>query len=88
MHYDDPFEIYRSALFLGLAVYTLLTTAATAWQIVVVLRGDDPRRKLLRTYLSYQLVTVRLQPLAGELLQILLWCAVLLILWHLHPSPT
>ena len=80
----DPFAVYRTTLFVALAVYTVLTTAGTAWRVTVLLRGNDPQRRLLRAYLSYQLVSFRLRPLAGELLQIAFWCTILLCLWWLH----
>jgi hypothetical protein len=80
----DPFTVFRTALFAGVAAYTLLTAASTIWRVAVVLRGNDPRARLLRTYLSYQLVSVRLRPLAGELLEVTSWLAVLLGLCWLH----
>ncbi len=82
---DDPFVLYRSVLFAALAVYTGLTTGIGAWRVAMLLRGDDPQKRLLRLYLSYQLVSVRVRPLMGELWQIALWCLVLLLIWWLHP---
>jgi hypothetical protein len=80
----DPFIVFRTTLFAALLVYTCLALASTAWRTVVLLRGDDPRRHLLRAYLGYQLVSFRLRPLAGELAQIAFWLAALLTLWWLH----
>jgi hypothetical protein len=80
----DPFRIFRTTLFIALAVYTLLTTASTIWQVTIVLRGSDPDKRLLRTYLAYQLLSFRLRPLAGELVQIMFWITALLGLWWLH----
>jgi len=80
----DPFRVFRTALFIGVAAYTLVTTAGTIWRMIVVLSGRDPRKRLLRAYLSYQLVTVRLRPLAGELLGLAFWLAALLGIWWLH----
>lgn len=84
MHELDPFATFRTTLFIALAVYTVVTTATTVWRVTVLLRGNDPRKRLLREYLSYQLVSFRLQPLAGELLQMAFWCTILLLLWWLH----
>lgn len=80
----DPFLVFRTTLFVGVAVYTVLTTTGTIWRLVAVLRGDDPRKRLLRTYLGYQLATVRLRPLSGELVQLGIWVFVLAVLWYLH----
>lgn len=80
----DPFAIFRTTLFIALAVYTIVTAAGTILRVAVVLGGSDPKKRLLRAYLSYQLVRVRIRPLAAELLEIALWVAVLLGLWWLH----
>lgn len=80
----DPFAVFRNTLFVALAIYTLVTTAMSVARVFVLLRGHDPRRQLLRVYLSYQLLSIRLRPLAGELWQIVLWCAMLLLIWWLH----
>lgn len=80
----DPFLFYRSILFVVLTVYTIAVTVGTAVVVARLLRGDDPRHKLLRTYLSYTLVTVRLRPALGEIVQIGIWSMVLVWLWWLH----
>jgi hypothetical protein len=80
----DPFLVFRTALFIGLGVYTVLTLSATVLQLVRLFRGTDPSKRLLRAYVSYQLVTFRVRPLAGELTQIALWSLVLLFIWWLH----
>jgi hypothetical protein len=80
----DPFLIYRTTLFIALAAYYVVTTAGGVWRVVALLRGNDPRKRLLRTYLSYQLVSFRFRPLAGELLQIAFWCTILLVIYWLH----
>ena len=80
----DPFDVFRTTLFIGVAAYTLLTAVGTVWRVVGVLCGNDPNKKLLRTFLSYQLVTVRVRPVAGELLDLVLWLSVLLGIWWLH----
>lgn len=80
----DPFYTFRTVLFVALAIYTVVTTAATGWRVLVLLSGSDPRKRLLRAYLSYQLVSFRLRPLAGELLQLAFWCTILGSIWWLH----
>jgi hypothetical protein len=80
----DPFNVFRTALFLGVGAYTVLTTLGTIWRVVGLLRGRDPRKRLLRSYLSYQLATVSLRPLAGELAEIACWLAALIGIWRLH----
>ena len=80
----DPFTVFRSTLFLFLAIYAVLTVWSAAWRVRRVLAGTDPGKRLLRTYLAYQVVTVRLRPLAEELLQIGFWSALLVVMWWLH----
>ncbi|MFH1748740.1 MAG: hypothetical protein ABIG44_17025 [Planctomycetota bacterium] len=84
MHEIDPFNIFRTTLFIGVAVYTVLSMAGTAWRAVVLLRGNHPRQRFLRVYVSYQIVTVRLRPLASELAGVGFWIAALLGIWWLH----
>lgn len=80
----DPFLIYQWALMLLVTIYYTVVTVVAVWQIAVVLRGSDPRRRMLRLYLSYQLVTIRVRPLASELTQIAVWSAALAALWWAH----
>lgn len=87
MHFDDPFTLYRSVLFVALAAYYAITMGVAAWHVAVLLQGSDPRKRLLRAYLSYQAVSFRVRPLRSELLQILFWCTILALLWWLHPTP-
>ena len=86
MQVPDAFYLFRNLLFVALTVYTVITMAHTAWQVGRLLHGDDPRRRLLRVYLSYQLLSFRVQPLWGELLQIAFWCTILAWLWWLHQT--
>ena len=80
----DLFTVFRSTLFLFLAIYAALTLLSAVWRVRRVLAGTDPGKRLLRTYMAYQVVTVRLRPLAGELLQIGFWSALLVVIWWLH----
>lgn len=80
----DPFGIFRTTLFVALVVYTLVTMGATAWYTIALLAGRDPRKRLLRVYVSYQLLSFRARPLAGELVQLVLWTGVLVAIWWLH----
>ncbi len=84
MESPDLFVVFRTTLFFVLTVYTLVTTATAGWHVLRLLRGDTSRHRLLRTYLGYQLLSVRLEPLRGELLQIALWLTMLGVLWWLH----
>lgn len=81
---DDPFDIFRTTLFLALTAYYALTTAMTVWHLAVLLGGSDPRKRILRVYLSYQLVSFRIRPLVSELIQIAILTLILLVLWQLH----
>ncbi len=80
----DLFYIYRDSLTVFVSLYYALTITAGAWQVARVLRGNDARRRMLRMYLSYQFLTIRVRPLAGELLQILAWLLILIGVWRLH----
>jgi hypothetical protein len=80
----DVFIFYRTALLFFLGTYTLLLTTTTVVRLVGVLSGTHRSKELLRLYVAYQLLSVRLRPLAGELFQISLWLAALLVIWRLH----
>lgn len=80
----DPFTIFRTTLLIGVTTYTVVTMAGTVARVAVILRGHDPHKRLLRACLSYQLLTIRIRPFAGDLLEIALWLAVLFGLWRLH----
>jgi hypothetical protein len=80
----DLFTLFRTLLFVALTTYTVLATVSGLRRVVGLLRGRDPRKRLLRAYLGYQLVSLRLRPLAGELLQIAFWVTMLVCLWWLH----
>ncbi len=84
MHDLDAFQVFRTMLFIGVTVYTIITTLESLARAVALLAGRDPKRRLLRAYIGYNLVTFRLEPLTGELLQIAFWTTILLILWWLH----
>ncbi|HMQ17232.1 MAG TPA: hypothetical protein PKC49_14790 [Phycisphaerae bacterium] len=80
----DPFIFFRGLLVTLLAVYAglaLATGVARLWRLI---SGDDRRKRLLRTYLGYQLASLRLRPVAGELTQIAAWTILLFIVWRLH----
>lgn len=84
MNSPDLFDVYRNALFIALTVYTVVIMAVTMWFGARILVGQDPRKRLLRIYLSYQLLTIRIRPLAGELVAMAVWTLSLLGLWWLH----
>lgn len=80
----DLFELYSAALFIFVMIYYALVFGFAGWHVARILRGADKHKRLLRTYITYQLVTVRVAPLATELLQILLWCFILTGIWYLY----
>ncbi len=80
----DVFEIYRTALFLALTLYYAVIMAASGWHIAGLLRGDDPTRRLLRVYLGYQVVSIRLRTFTPELLQMAAWLAGLGLVYWAH----
>ena len=82
----DLFVTFRTAVFVGLVIYAGLSLSATAWQVVAFFRSDDPKVRWVRRYVTYQLVSMRLSPLAGELFQIALLIAVLGTIWWAHGS--
>jgi hypothetical protein len=65
----DPFLIFRTCIFVAVGVYTGLTMLGTIFKMVQILSGTDPRKRLLRTYLSYQLLAIRIRPLAASIVQ-------------------
>jgi hypothetical protein len=80
----DPFNVFRTAVFVGVTTYTVLALAGTMMRLAAILRGSDPEKRLLRAVLSYELVSMRLRPLLGELWQLAFWSAALLGIWWLH----
>ncbi len=84
MHDLDAFLLFRTLLFIGVTVYTVIATLESLVRTLALLAGRDPKRRLLRAYVGYNLISFRLQPLTGELLQIALWTTILLVLWWLH----
>ena len=80
----DLFTFYRTTLFVFLGTYTLLLTISSVWQLVRLLAGPERHKEFLRTYVAYQLLTMRVRPVRGELLQIALLVAALGILAYLH----
>ncbi len=81
---DDPFLWYRTALFVVLAGYFVVTGVYTGLRLVALLGGSDPRKRLLRVVISYQLISFRVRPLAGELIQIVVWGTIAGWIWWLH----
>ncbi len=81
----DVFIVFRTVLFVALTCYYGLTAVGTIVHIWRLLRGSDPRRRLLREVIAYLLASIRLRPLATELAQIALLILVLVSIWRLHP---
>jgi hypothetical protein len=80
----DLFILFRTLLFIFLTIYSILLMVSGLWQVRALLRGDDPTHDMLRVYVSYQLLTIRIKPLRGELARIAFWVAMLGVLWWLH----
>ncbi len=80
----EPFYLFRTSLFVAVSVYTGLSLFSSITRVVGILRGTDPRTRLLRAIVAYELLSFRLRPLTGELLGISLWFAALLFVWWLH----
>ena len=80
----DLFYFFRTVLFFFLGTYAVLLTVASLNRVIGLLAGDGCGKEMLRVYVSYQLLSVRLRPLAGELVQIALLVAALALLWWLH----
>jgi hypothetical protein len=80
----DLFIFFRTMLFVFLTVYALLLLISSLWRLWALFAGSDREKQMLRLYISYQLLTIRLKPLRGELVQIAAWLAVLAGLWWLH----
>lgn len=78
----DPLVWFTRAIFLAVTVYYVLWLVVAWRETARLLAGTDPRRRLLRLYVSYCLVTINFQPLRSELVQVGLWTlALILVLW-------
>lgn len=80
----DLFIFFRTTLVIFLTIYSLLLLSSTVWRLTALLSGSDPRKQMLRLYVSYQLLAIRLGPARGELAQIAFWLLMLGSLWWLH----
>ncbi len=80
----DLFIFFRTTLVIFLAIYSALILSSTVWRLTTLFTGDDPKKQMLRLYVSHQLLTIRLKPVRGELLQIVFWFLILVCLWRLH----
>lgn len=80
----DLFIFFRTTLVIFLTTYALLVLGSTVWRLKRLFAGDDPSRQMLRLYVSYQMLTIRLAPLRAELVQIGFWSLVLVCVWWLH----
>lgn len=82
----DLFIFFRMMLFVFLTIYTVLMLLGWVRRLIELFSGDDPRKEMLRLYVSYQLLAIRIAPVRGELIQIVFWLAVLALIWRLHAS--
>lgn len=82
----DLFFTFRTAMFVGVAIYSGISLAGTLWFVVSFLRSDDAHMRFVRRYVTYQLASVRIAPLSGELFQIALVLGALGSVWWAHRS--
>ncbi|MFQ6048800.1 MAG: hypothetical protein ACE5K7_05500 [Phycisphaerae bacterium] len=80
----DPFIFFRTALFVFLAIYSVLSLGSTVWRLKGLFAGGQATKRMLRLYVSYQLLTIRLRPARSELAQIVFCLMLLSVLWWLH----
>jgi hypothetical protein len=76
----DFYYFFSFLLMLFVWTYTILCWIDSVRTTRQFLRGQDEGHRLMRLYLSHLLVTIRLKPLAEELLQIGLWVVILGVL--------
>lgn len=80
----DAFYLFRTTLFIAVTAFTVVTFVETLIGVLRILRGHEPHWKMLRTYLAYQVLSIRVAPLRRELTLLGAWSAVLLAIWWLH----
>jgi hypothetical protein len=80
----DLFIFFRTTLLIFATTYSVLMLSSGIWRVVRLFGGENPRKQMLRLYVSYQLVTIRLRPVRGELLQLALLLVMLVCIWRLH----
>jgi hypothetical protein len=81
---NDPFDVFRTVLFVAVSAYYLAVTVATVVQMTVLLSGNEPHKRMLRSYMAYALLSFRIRPLLGEIVPILFWILALVLLWYGH----
>ncbi len=80
----DLFIFFRTMLVTFLTIYALLVLSSTLWRLKRLFAGERPDRQMLRLYVSYQMLTIRLGPVRGELLQFGFWLLIVLYVSWLH----
>ncbi len=80
----DPFETFRTLLAAFIAVYTALYLLVSLRTLHGWLAGDDPGRLVLRRYLAYQMLSVRVRRFTRELVELLAWSVAFVCLWCAH----
>lgn len=80
----DVFIFFRTTLVTFLMIYSLLVLSSTIWRLKSFFAGDEADKQILRLYVSYQMLTIRLKPARGELLQIGFWLLMLFCMGWLH----
>lgn len=82
----DPFIWFRWLLAIFGTTYAVVMTGRGVWRVVLFFSGRGRGKTILRRVLAVQLLRMRVRCLAGELAQIgLLVAALVLCLWlHRH----
>lgn len=81
---SDPFETFRTLLAVVVSIYATAVTLSAIRGLQRLMAGDDPARQLLRRYVAYQFVTVRVRTFQRELFELSAWLAALGLLWWAH----
>lgn len=78
----DLFEFWRLVLWITCTVYASVMLARTACSWYALLYAPNRQSRLLRRYVQFQLLRVRLRPLRRELAMIGLYASAFgLVLW-------
>lgn len=80
----DLFEFWRMVLWITCLTYSCIMIARTAYSWCSLLYAPGRQSRLLRRYVQFQLLRVRLLPLRRELALTAFYAVVLAVLLLLH----
>lgn len=80
----DVFYSFRWILGCALGGYFVLTIVLAVSRLAGALRGSGRTQDFARLCASYAVVSIRVRPVSGELVEIAIWLAVLAFLWGAH----